>query len=272
MALCNRLASVTDVAAIVVSQNISRKNKSVRNRLCGLVNRAAGATVGRELRDAWQKMQALYHQEYQEMPNVPTVAVPNVNDRPVFAAIDQYRPDIVMVSGTNILSSKLIQHFQSGRGILNLHTGISPYVRGGPNCTNWCLAQGWFHLIGSTVMLIDPGIDTGKIITTERAPINGNESLASLHKAVMDHAHSLCARVVLLLSRGQEIPAVPQHQLGKGTTFYTKDWTAAEMRKALLNFRSFYSPTSIASSDFILQAEGRRLISLDDVRISGPAL
>jgi len=37
----------------------------------------------------------------------------------------------------------------------------------------WCLAKNWLHLIGNTVMWIDPGIDSGDLLSTERTPLDG---------------------------------------------------------------------------------------------------
>jgi methionyl-tRNA formyltransferase len=42
-------------------------------------------------------------------------------------------------------------------------------------------------MIGSTVMLLDDGIDSGNIIASARTPLNGRESLLELHIKVIDH-------------------------------------------------------------------------------------
>ena len=76
--------------------------------------------------------------------------------------------------------------------ILNLHTGISPYIKGGPNCTNWCIATKQFEKIGNTIMWLDKGIDTGELLTTENTKFNSTDkSLLKIHMRVMNHAHDL---------------------------------------------------------------------------------
>src|SRR5207253_2541544 len=122
-------------------------------------------------------------------PDVPLVRVRNINDTATREFLQQLRPDLVTVAGTNMVGPTLLAEASEGRGVVNLHTGLSPYVKGGPNCTNWCLAEGTFHLIGNTVMWLDPGIDTGRIIASERTPLAGDEDLAELHWKVMEHAH-----------------------------------------------------------------------------------
>jgi methionyl-tRNA formyltransferase len=147
---------------------------------------------------------------------------------------------LVAVSGTNLVGRKIIAEAASRRGIVNLHTGISPYVKGGPNCTNWCLATRKFDLIGNTVMWLDPGIDTGNIIATERTPLTGDEDLAELHWKVMEHAHDLYRRAIAKIASGEPVASVPQSELGTGPVYYLADWTATQMIKARRNFRTDY--------------------------------
>jgi len=187
--------------------------------------------------------------------------VSNVNDSEVLSEIDRLNPDLLIVSGTNLLGKKLIAHAQKKTRILNLHTGISPYVKGGPNCTNWCLAKGWFHLIGNTIMWLDAGIDTGHIVATEQTPLTGTESLNELHVAVMDHAHDLYRRAVQALEAG-DVKSTPQQELGDGTTFFSHDWNARQMKQALFNFRHHYSKEAVNARASRLASEMKRLVPL----------
>jgi folate-dependent phosphoribosylglycinamide formyltransferase PurN len=236
-ALCHRMARVSEVAAIVVSDNVPRRPPSLGKKLQSLANRLAGRLAGREFVETWFKMLQAYDAEYPEFPDVPIIRVKNVNDAGTLAALAKYAPDLTIVSGTNLVGKKVIA---ASKKIVNLHTGISPYVKGGPNCTNWCLAKNWFHLIGNTVMWLDLGIDTGRLIATEQTPLDGGETLLELHRKVMDHAHDLYTRAVRRIGEGGEVPSVPQSEIAEGVTFYTKDWNMTEQRAALRNFRDDY--------------------------------
>ena len=66
--------------------------------------------------------------------------------------LEKLKPELVIVSGTNLLAEHLIKTIRAYAKIINLHTGISPYVKGGPNCTNWCIYHANFSFIGNTVM------------------------------------------------------------------------------------------------------------------------
>ena len=239
-ALCHKLAVHCDVAAIVLSENIPKKRPPTMRRMRLLFNGAMGRLVGHPFVAAWQNLQVTYQALYPEFPTVPQVRVRNVNDEATLETLRIHDPDLVIVSGTNLVGKRVIEAAGRRLGIINMHTGISPYVKGGPNCTNWCLAEATFHLIGTTVMWLDAGIDTGRIIATEQTPLDGNESLVDLHWKVMEHAHDLYVRAVCRLGQGERVPSIAQASIDAGRTFYTVEWGALAMLRARLNFKSKY--------------------------------
>lgn len=240
-ALCHKLAAHCEIVGLVLSENVPRKQPDFSKRVQLLSNRVAGRLVGQPFVDAWQYLQRSYAKRFPQFPDVPTTRVHNVNDAATVDVIDQTAPDLIVVSGTNLVGKRVIEAAAKRGGVVNLHTGISPYVKGGPNCTNWCLAEGTFHLIGNTVMWLDAGIDTGKIIATEQTPLAGRETLRELHWKVMEHGQSLYVRAVRKIGRGESVPAVPQSSVAEGTTFYTAQWDAAAMRRAWKNFNRDYA-------------------------------
>lgn len=254
IALANKIGEKTEVAAIVFSKNVPRKTPDFSRRAKLLLNRAANRTIGRELVKVWFEMQKKYDARGSALPTSNIVEVQNVNDAATVAAIEKYAPDLVVVSGTNLVGKKVVEAAQKRRGIVNLHTGISPYVRGAPNCTNWCLAKNWFHLIGNTVMWLDLGIDTGNIIATEQTPLDGNETLFDLHWKVMQHAHEIYTKSVSRIAEGDEVLSIPQKSVAAGSHFNTVDWNALEMQNALRNFRRNYR-------DYFADAETRSLLT-----------
>jgi len=128
-------------------------------------------------------------------------------------------------------------------GILNLHTGVSPYVKGGPNCTNWCIATNQFHLVGNTIMWIDEGIDSGNIITTELTKVDWSKSLLDIHIAVMEHAHLLYVKAIKYLAQGN-VSNIKQSDIGTGKTYYTKDWKLKNKRDLIKNLRAIQKSNS----------------------------
>lgn len=253
-ALCNKIAAQCEVAAIVLSENIPRRKPSAFKRAQMFANRIASRTAGRAFVQVWFEMQSEYNDWFQGFPNVPIIKVKNVNDSATVEALMKFAPALTVVSGTNLVGKNVIK--ASTKGIVNLHTGISPYVKGGPNCTNWCLSKNWFHLIGSTVMWLDLGIDTGNIIATEQAPLNGNENLFELHWKVMEHAHDLYTRAIKKIILGKQVPSIPQKMIAEGKNFYSVNWNGAKMRRALKNFHNNYN-------NFFDDAERRKKLSTE---------
>ena len=239
-ALVSKLARHVEIVAVVHSRNIPRKRPAASKRFRTFLNKLAVHTWGRELLEAWNEMLKRYETEYDTFRAAHVHAVDNVNDETTFRIVEENKPDLVVVSGTNIVGRRLIEHSQNYGGIVNLHTGTSPYVKGGPNCTNWCLAKGWFHLIGNTVMWLDAGVDSGDLIATELTPLVGTESLSELHWKVMEHAHDMYIGAVARFNKGRPMPRIAQREIGEGTEFRSAEWTGKEMRSALRNFRSDY--------------------------------
>jgi methionyl-tRNA formyltransferase len=239
--LVAKLGQVCDVVGVVSSSNApSRPSpRAVRP----LVNRVAGRTVGRPLVGAWFDMLRRYEQQYPNgfTHNGPVVEVEDVNNPAAVDLLRSANADLAVVSGTNLVRAEILSAMADRSGVVNLHTGISPFVKGAPNCTNWCLTKQWFHYIGNTVMWLDPGIDSGPIIATERTPLDGKEDLAELHWKVMEHGQCLYVRSVGLLAQGRVVPRVRQDTLGTGATFYSRAWGTGAMLRARWNFARAYS-------------------------------
>src|SRR5205814_4677043 len=193
------------------------------------LNRVEGRLVGRPFVRVWKQLMERYRAEFPGFPPASRAEVGNVNDQQTLETIAQFAPDLVVVSGTNLVGRAVIEAAQRHGGIVNLHTGISPYVKGSPNCTNWCLATGQFEKIGNTVMWLDPGIDSGDLIATERTPLDGRESLHDLHWKVMEHGHDLYRRCVEAIAGGRPVARVPQRSIAEGHTYYRADWSALPM-------------------------------------------
>lgn len=250
-ALANRLHALIPISAIgVVKVQGSRRSSTV--------TKIASLSVGYPLRRAWRKMMFVYDQQFPQFPLVPLSEHRGVNSKSVVKLIKQERPDLVVVSGTDLLKKSLIEIIAMSGRIVNLHTGISPYIRGGPNCTNWALASRRFDLIGNTVMWLDAGIDSGNIIASEMTTLTGHERLVELHMKVMDHAHDLYCRCISLVRDGASIRAVPQSSLGVGKLYLGRYWNWLNMGRAVFNFyfrfkvsRSFNkSDVTLVTPDF----------------------
>jgi methionyl-tRNA formyltransferase len=186
---------------------------------------------------SWKSMMKKYASEFSSWPNVPLCGVDTINSQEAYGFTVEQRPDLIIVSGTSLIKEPLLS-IPVSIGIMNLHTGLSPYVKGGPNCTNWCIAENNWHLVGNTIMWINAGIDTGNIITTETIDIRNCRSLTEAHIEVMEHAHDLYLRcIAYVLSTEPPYSSVPQKELGEGRLYYTRMWNAEAKKKLIQNWR-----------------------------------
>lgn len=240
LALVNKISKEINIDTVFRSKNLSTKKKKT---FLYFIKRAIRVPFELPFRFAWEKLKKTYRTKYPDMPmGVKSRNVNNINDKIVIDYIKEEKPALIIVSATTMIKKEIINEAEKINClILNLHTGISPYIKGGPNCTNWCLANN-YYLIGNTIMKLDQGIDSGAIIATELTKLNGNESLSELHYKVMEHGFDLYTRVVSCYVQNRIIPkAIPQDDITtEGNLFYTKDWTIAKVIKAYYNYNFLY--------------------------------
>ncbi len=239
-ALANKINSIHKIEFII----IETKKSKAKLTLSKIIEKIVDKLIFSSIHKAWPEMMRYYEKNNSHYPNTKIIYTDNINNESVYKDIINISPDLVVVSGTRMVKEKLLS-LKPKLGIVNLHTGLSPYIKGGPNCTNWCIANGDFHLIGNTIMWIDKGIDSGNIIETELTPFTGKETLENLHMKVMEHAHELYIHAIDKIIKG-EMSSVSQDEICHGTTYYTKNWGVKQKFNMLRNFKKF---DSIVSSE-----------------------
>lgn len=231
-ALACKIASQFELAGIVAETPLPPR-RSIRD----FVKKGIEKILFWPIDQAWFSMLGYYRHLYPAFPpGVECLRVPDINDDAAYAFTQRLQPDIILVSGTKLVRKRMLS-LQPPLGILNLHTGVSPYVKGGPNCTNWCLALGQYHMIGNTIMWIDAGIDSGNLVATEFTPLTGDENLQQLHIKVMEHGHDLYARTLnCVINNTGKAQRVDQKTMGAGNLYLTKMWTWHKKLRLLVNF------------------------------------
>lgn len=126
----------------------------------------------------------------------------------------QVAPDIVLVNGTQLLRAPVLELIPAIRhGIINLHTGLSPYSRGA-NCNLYMLMEGHPELVGVTVHHIDPGIDSGDIILSAHVPMQPDDNVETIEVRSFQVGIELLIEAARRLEAGTA-PRVPQWEKGK---------------------------------------------------------
>jgi folate-dependent phosphoribosylglycinamide formyltransferase PurN len=90
-----------------------------------------------------------------------TYHVPSVNDEACKQLMEQLQPDIVIVNGTRIISKKILQC--TNATFINMHVGITPWYRGSHG-GYWALYNNDVENFGTTIHLVDTGVDTGGVL------------------------------------------------------------------------------------------------------------
>jgi len=148
------------------------------------------------------------------VPDVPSVRVEDINAPEAVSFVQQLAPDILCVNGTNLLREPMLALLPALRyGIINLHTGLSPYSRGG-NCNLFMLIEGHPELVGITIHHIDRGIDSGDIIITARAPIEPDDTYEAVEAKNYRLGIDMMLVAIRQLAEGRAM-RVPQWEQGK---------------------------------------------------------
>ena len=207
-------------------------NKKGRNHKKNIIKKVFSFYI--EL--SWKKMMFEYEKKLNKFDANIVEYVDNINNIDA-SILSKCSFDYVVVSGTSLLKKKLIKIIGTKK-ILNLHTGLSPYLNGGPNCTNWCISENRFDLIGNTIMWLDEGIDSGNIIYSKKTLENSKGlGFREIHKKVLNQAHSMYLDVLRKLNFDEKsLKSVNQDTIHyKTKTYKTKDWTNSKIIKLYWN-------------------------------------
>jgi methionyl-tRNA formyltransferase len=144
----------------------------------------------------------------------PAMTTADINSAEVAVFIRRAKPDVVLVNGTPLLRQPILQlATEIPHGFVNLHTGLSPYSRGG-NCNLFMLIEGHPELVGVTVHHIDPGIDSGDIILSSQVAMESDDCFEMIDVRTFHQGIELLLRAATQLSEGRA-KRVPQWEHGK---------------------------------------------------------
>jgi len=140
-----------------------------------------------------------------EVADIPEIhRVPSVNDVGTGTRLRELSPAVVVVSGTRIISDRTLGAVPCP--FLNVHAGITPRYRG-VHGGYWALAEGRPDLVGTTVHLVDTGIDTGGVLARAYfAPAAGDNFATYPYRHLADGLPLLAEQVERVLA-GERLQA-----------------------------------------------------------------
>lgn len=235
-ALANKIAGQFEVVGIVIDNKSTLKKPAFTKRLFSALQ---DRFFFKSIIGAWSSLQKRYASQFPEWPGRSAIKVESINSDEAFNFTERLSPDLIVVSGTGLVRSKMLS-VKPSIGIINLHTGLSPYIKGGPNCTNWCIATAQYNKIGNTIMWINEGIDSGNIIASECTSLQDANDLNDIQWQVMEHAHDLYLRAIhYLVNRNAPYNSVSQKDITKGQLYLTRMWNFSTKKKLLSNLPAF---------------------------------
>ena len=102
-------------------------------------------------------------------------------DRALTEAVAKHEPDLIVTAGfMKILGAAFLGRF--GGRIINTHPALLPSFPGAHAVPD-ALAYG-VRVSGSTVHLVDGGVDTGPILAQETVPVLDGDDEAALHERI----------------------------------------------------------------------------------------
>ena len=109
-------------------------------------------------------------------PYPGTRHVTSVNGPDTVRMLQTMRPTVIVVNGTRIISSEVLDAMDCP--FINMHAGVTPRFRG-VHGGYWALVEGRPDMVGTTVHLVDEGIDTGGVLARATFDISPDDSVVT---------------------------------------------------------------------------------------------
>lgn len=126
-------------------------------------------------------------------PAQAIVNISSANSSECVEAIGKIRPGVVLLAGCRLLSKSILSQIPCP--VLNYHAGIAPKYRG-MNGGYWALATGDTDNFGTTVHLVDAGVDTGAVLRQARGHPQPGDTISSYALRQAAFSRAICVEAV----------------------------------------------------------------------------
>ncbi|MER9014860.1 formyl transferase [Mesorhizobium sp. M0898] len=145
-------------------------------------------------------------------PGQKIIYVSSANAPECLQAIAEIQPGVVLLAGCRLLSRQTLAKIPCP--VLNYHAGIAPKYRG-MNGGYWALASGDAENFGTTVHLVDAGVDTGGVLRQTRGKPQPGDTVSSYALRQAAFSRDICVEAVrdaLAGKLGTVDPGLPSTQ------------------------------------------------------------
>ncbi len=194
-------------------------------------------------RDAETELRYFPKEKYSDFPaGIPLLYSRDPNSQVCQRQIRLWAPAVICVFGTRLIRDDVLALAQTGA--LNIHTGLSPYYRGG-QCTFWCLYEGDLGHIGVTIHHLTSRIDGGDIIATAQTDVFPDDTVRSIECRLVVQGTCEMIKAVRALSAGL---AVRKPQTVRGKLFLSKMYTLDKRLELEKRLKQGWIQTLLAQS------------------------
>jgi len=159
-----------------------------------------------------------------------------INTPEIFQIVKSFQPDLMIAFGSSIIKEPLLSILPKGH-FLNIHLGLSPYYRG--SGTNfWPFVNNELEYVGSTILHIDPGIDTGDIITHVIPKIELHDDVHKLGCKVIKESAITLKKIIERIENGNKIPRTKQWKIENEKYYRIKDFDELVLLKYKENLKN----------------------------------
>ena len=150
--------------------------------------------------------------------------------------VKKFHPDLMLAFGSSLIKEPLLSLLKPGR-FVNLHLGISPYYRG--HGTNfWPFVNKELEFVGSTLLHIDAGVDTGDIIAHVRPKIEIGDNVHTVGCKVIKSSAESLVKIMETVEAGGELKRVKQFEVKNAKYYKRKDFNEDVLREYLDNLKN----------------------------------
>lgn len=143
----------------------------------------------------------------------------DINNARFVDIISNSAPKIVAVMGATIIKPQLLD---LPSAFISMHTGLSPYYRGGKS-NMWPILEGDFGLFGVTIHSLAPGIDNGNILASKRVLVEPGDDYPTINARSIIEGVKLMGKVLAYhLSHPQWLGT---EQWSRGKLFHDRNYT-----------------------------------------------
>ncbi len=162
-------------------------------------------------------------------PGQKIIPVSSANAPDCLQAIADIRPGVILLAGCRLLSRQTLAKMPCP--VLNYHAGIAPKYRG-MNGGYWARASGDSQNFGTTVHLVDAGVDTGDVLRQARGKPEPGDTISSYALRQAAFSRDICIEAVRDALDGRLVtikPDLPSKQWYHPTIWFYL-WTGLTRR------------------------------------------